>query len=257
MGKRHHPPPAELLWLLESHCDITGGGRSWGHRMLRAHLMANSGIRPTLEAVLAVQRAHDPAASQARLERLIRRGAYTEDRAMRVWHMDSASCLHPACAVCLFDILMASAWPGSRVTRLWFQRNNIALSRWLLTQLSQFTSTDRLFHIAAYDKLKAYGMYIHGIVDGGTNRVMAMTVACNKTEQAVSYGYFEACREHGRPMKIRVDMAWEAAGVGADISAYRGHGSHLVGPSTANQVCGSDPLSLEPCSLHARAPCRL
>jgi len=91
--------------------------------------------------------------------------------------------------------------------------------------------------LAAYDKIKAYGLYIHGIVDGGTNRVMAMTVACNKTEQAVSYGYFEACREHGRPIKTRVDKAWEAAGVCGDIRNNRGPDNHIIGRSTANQVC--------------------
>ncbi len=99
--KRHHPPPPELLWLLETKCDITGGGRSWGHRMLRAHLMGNSGIRPTLQAVLDVQRAHDPAATQARLERLLPRGNYNEKRAMRIWHIDSALLCWPALvAVC-------------------------------------------------------------------------------------------------------------------------------------------------------------
>ena len=101
--------------------------------------------------------------------------------------------------------------------------------------------------LAGYDKLKVYGFYIHGIIDGGTNMVMAMTVAQNKSEAAVTYNYIQAVRAYGRPRRKRADMAFEARGAGADMIQHRGEAAYLVGPSTANQVCIATQM------LHAAA----
>jgi hypothetical protein len=97
-------------------------------------------------------------------------------------------------------------------------------------QLTRFLST-------AYKKLKPYGFYIHGGIDGGSNFVVYARVATCKNAAALYKGYRQAVQAYGRPLRLRADMAFEAAvGIGADMNDHRGDRAYLVGPSTANQV---------------------
>lgn len=89
---------------------------------------------------------------------------------------------------------------------------------------------------AAYEKLKMYGFYLHGGIDGGSNFVVYMTVALNKTAASLFRGYQQAIEAFGRPLRLRADMCFEATRIGQDIMDHRGPQSYLVGPSTANQV---------------------
>lgn len=96
---------------------------------------------------------------------------------------------------------------------------------------------DSRFLSPGYEKLKPYGFYVHGAIDGGSNFVVYMLVALNKEAQSLYAGYQEAVGAFGRPLKLRADMCMEAAiGMGADMIKARGTGSYLVGPSTANQA---------------------
>ena len=90
LSNRHHLAPDELWQLLAEVGDVSGRGRATGHRMLRAQLASELSIRPPLSDVMDVLRENDPAASAARLERLLRRTVYNVDTAMDLWHMDSA-----------------------------------------------------------------------------------------------------------------------------------------------------------------------
>lgn len=97
------------------------------------------------------------------------------------------------------------------------------------------TTAMSLMHIDTYDKLRLYGFYIHGAIDGGTKMMMSTTVSMNKSTDSISFNFHAAVHRYGFPMRVRADMAFEARGVGADMLRARGEGAYLVGPSTANQ----------------------
>ena len=105
--------------------------------------------------------------------------------------------------------------------------------------------------LAAYEKLKPYGFYVHGGIDGGTNFMVYITVALNKSAAALFRGYRQAVATFGRPLMLRADMCYEATAIGQDMIDHRGPQAYLTGPSTANQV-GCDRRKL--CSSRPRKP---
>ncbi|KAK9819596.1 hypothetical protein WJX72_000124 [[Myrmecia] bisecta] len=87
----------------------------------------------------------------------------------------------------------------------------------------------------AYEKLKPYGFYVHGGIDGGSNFVVYMTVALNKKSATLFEGYQQAINLFGRPLRLRADMCFEALAIGQDMVDHRGPQGFIAGPSTANQ----------------------
>jgi hypothetical protein len=85
-------------------------------------------------------------------------------------------------------------------------------------------------------KAARLGIFIHGCIDGGSNYVVYMTVALNKSAAALLHGFERAVADFGYPLRLRADMALEAQGIGQRMLDVRGAGAYLTGPSTANQV---------------------
>jgi hypothetical protein len=77
---------------------------------------------------------------------------------------------------------------------------------------------------------------VHAGIDGGSNYVVWAQLALNKCSDSLFMGYAKAVELHGRPLRVRADMAFEAQGIGQDMLDNRGPGSYLTGPSTQNQV---------------------
>ncbi|KAK9819597.1 hypothetical protein WJX72_000124 [[Myrmecia] bisecta] len=92
-----------------------------------------------------------------------------------------------------------------------------------------------VWHIDSYEKLKPYGFYVHGGIDGGSNFVVYMTVALNKKSATLFEGYQQAINLFGRPLRLRADMCFEALAIGQDMVDHRGPQGFIAGPSTANQ----------------------
>jgi hypothetical protein len=90
-GYRHHLPDDQLLQALDAVLDLAGPGRGTGFRSGQAALMAHATLRPPRHQVLAVLRAHDPAANAARQEHTLRRCAYNITNAMDLWRFDCES----------------------------------------------------------------------------------------------------------------------------------------------------------------------
>lgn len=89
---------------------------------------------------------------------------------------------------------------------------------------------------AGYEKLKMYGFYVHGGIDGGSRFVVYAVLALNKKGTTLRDAFDEATTAYGFPLRLRADMAFEATFVGQRMIDARGQGAYLTGPSTANQV---------------------
>ena len=90
--------------------------------------------------------------------------------------------------------------------------------------------------LAGYEKLKPYGFFVHGCIDGGSKFVVYATVALNKASATLLKSFDQATGAFGYPLRLRADMCFEATPVGQRMIDMRGDGSFLTGPSTANQV---------------------
>ena len=62
--------------------------------------------------------------------------------------------------------------------------------------------------LAAYEKLKPYGFYVHGGIDGGTNFMVYITVTLNKSAAALFRGYRQAVATFGRPLDPPPQTRW-------------------------------------------------
>ena len=70
----------------------------------------------------------------------------------------------------------------------------------------------RTWHVDGYDKLKPYGLPIHGCVDGFSRRNMWLKVCkSNNDDQVIPAGFFlHVVEENGmRPMLVRTDCGTE------------------------------------------------
>lgn len=94
------------------------------------------------------------------------------------------------------------------------------------------------WHIDGYDKLKPYGFFISGCIDGYSRRIMWLKCAYTNHDPAVISRYFLDCTQHvgGFPDKCRTDCGTENTII-ADIQALvnRRSNAHLYGTSPANQ----------------------
>ena len=93
-----------------------------------------------------------------------------------------------------------------------------------------------LFVLLGHEKLKMYGFYVHGCIDGGSNFVVYVVLALDKKGVTLQNAFDSAASAYGFPLCLRADMAFEALLVGQRILDDHGPGAYLTGPSTANQV---------------------
>ncbi|KAL3976399.1 hypothetical protein ACER0C_022285 [Sarotherodon galilaeus] len=102
-----------------------------------------------------------------------------------------------------------------------------------------------VWHIDSYDKLKPYGIYINGCIDGFSRNIIWLRAAHTNSDPKVIRGYFvEAVeRRGGFPRLVRTDMGTENVLV-RDLQRYlrrndgddrAGDRSYITGASTAHQ----------------------
>jgi len=101
------------------------------------------------------------------------------------------------------------------------------------------------FHIDGYDKLKPYGLCIHGCVDGYSRKVVWLEVHSSNNDPRIVAGYFlSAVTElQGCPLRIRGDFGtgnWHVAGMQRYLrrngeDGLAGEKSFQYGKSTTNQ----------------------
>ena len=67
------------------------------------------------------------------------------------------------------------------------------------------------WHVDGYDKLKPYGLPIHGCVDGFSRRIMWLKVCKSNNDPVIPAGFFlHAVEENGmRPMLVQTDCGTE------------------------------------------------
>ena len=88
---RHSLPQDQLISVIDQVCHLTENGRAYGYRIAQSALFGRAQLRVTGPDVLNALKAHDPAASAARRERILHRRTYDVVEAMMLWHMDSKS----------------------------------------------------------------------------------------------------------------------------------------------------------------------
>lgn len=92
-----------------------------------------------------------------------------------------------------------------------------------------------VWHIDGYDKLKPYGLCVHGCIDGFSRCILWLKVHHTNSDPRVIAKYFiEAVKENqGIPIKVRGDMGNENGHI-AQMQTFLG-GSFVYGTSQHNQ----------------------
>ena len=105
--------------------------------------------------------------------------------------------------------------------------------------------TDFVWHIDGYDKLKRYGIAVHGCIDGFSRCIIWLKSGCTNNDPAVVAGFYLTALEerNGCPTVVRADCGTENTCVcdfqlflrmdGTDD--YSGTNSFKYGKSTSNQ----------------------
>ncbi len=102
-----------------------------------------------------------------------------------------------------------------------------------------------LWHIDGWDKLKAFGLCVHGCIDGFSRRILWLEVSATNNDPYVICSYFAHYCEaaHGIPQKIRADFGTENVNVEIMQTILRklnndnvqASANFLYGKSTHNQ----------------------
>ena len=102
-----------------------------------------------------------------------------------------------------------------------------------------------VWHIDGYDKLKPYGICLHGCIDGFSRKVIWLNAYFTNNNPKIVAGYFlEAIMQHeGCPSMVRGDRGTENITLGRiqrqlrqrHQDALSGDGSYMEGSSTSNQ----------------------
>ena len=69
---------------------------------------------------------------------------------------------------------------------------------------------DFVWYIHGHDKLKQYGFSIHGWIDGFSRQMLWLEVSTsNKMPEILAKYYFDALKQYGIPLNVRVDDGTE------------------------------------------------
>ncbi|XP_062594572.1 uncharacterized protein LOC134255988 [Saccostrea cucullata] len=92
---------------------------------------------------------------------------------------------------------------------------------------------NHVWHVDGYDKLKPYGISIHGCIDGFSRRLMWLTAGSTNSDPAVVVQYFIGCIRavNGFPLILQADPGTENSDMGAIQCTLR----HEAGDCFARQ----------------------
>lgn len=79
-----------------------------------------------------------------------------------------------------------------------------------------------LWHQDGNEKLRPWGFYIHGCVDGFPRRVMYLAATSNKREATVTKLFIETTKRAGIPSHVRGDYGTENNGIECFMESVRG-----------------------------------
>ena len=122
---------------------------------------------------------------------------------------------------------------------------NLRSHRRLQRRRYESAGPNAVWHIDGYDKLKPYGIAIHGCIDGFSRNIIWLNAAVSNNDPRVIAGYFikavselEAC-----PSRVRADHGTENSYIEQmqtflrrnHDDKYKGSASFISGKSTTNQ----------------------
>ena len=115
--------------------------------------------------------------------------------------------------------------------------NQVRLQRQLVRRVYRVTGPNALWHVDGNHKLKPWGFFIHGAIDGGTRFLLYLYLSTRNTSATALTPYMAACVKHQGCSRVRIDAGTENYGIANYQLAVRGpnRGSVLVGPSVHNQ----------------------
>lgn len=115
--------------------------------------------------------------------------------------------------------------------------NAIRLQRKLVRRQYRVRGPNALWHVDGNHKLKPWGFFIHGAIDGGTRFLLYLYLSTRNTSATALKPYRAACVTHQGCSRVRIDAGTENYGIANFQLAVRGpnRGSVLVGPSVHNQ----------------------
>lgn len=115
--------------------------------------------------------------------------------------------------------------------------NAIRLQRKLVRRVYRVRGPNALWHVDGNHKLKPWGFFIHGAIDGGTRFLLYLYLSTRNTSTTALAPYKAACARHQGCSRVRIDAGSENYGIANFQLAVRGRnrGSVLVGPSVHNQ----------------------
>jgi hypothetical protein len=76
------------------------------------------------------------------------------------------------------------------------------------------------------EKLRPWGFYVHGCVDGFSRRIVYLECHTNKKSKTVTTIFQRAIAELGTPSRVRGDYGKENNGVERVMKSLRGVGHH-------------------------------
>ena len=90
-------------------------------------------------------------------------------------------------------------------------RSEAMKSRRLKRRVYSVRGPNQIWHADGNDKLKTYGLYVHGAIDGWSRKLMWLRVASTNRQPAVVCGYYmSALEDNGiMPRTVRVDKGSE------------------------------------------------
>ena len=115
--------------------------------------------------------------------------------------------------------------------------NTVRLQRQLVRRIYRVRGPNALWHVDGNHKLKPWGFFIHGAIDGDTRFLLYMYLSTRNTSTTALTPYRAACAKHQGCSRVCIDAGTENYGIANFQLSVRGYnrGSVLVGPSVHNQ----------------------
>lgn len=83
-----------------------------------------------------------------------------------------------------------------------------------------------LWHMDGNEKLRPWGFYVHGCIDGFSRLIIYLVCASNKRARTVSTAFQDAVNRFGWPSRVRGDFGTENNDVERMMEAHRGADHH-------------------------------